>query len=247
MFDFTGKTVLLTGSCGGIGRVIAKTLYDCGATVGMSDRSADSLATYRTEFADQNRIFTFPCSLGVEGAEEQLAKDAETAMGKVDILVNNAGLTKDNLFMRMNDADWDLVLKVNLTSGFKLARALVRGMMKRRYGRIVGMASIVGAIGNVSQANYAASKAGMIAMSKCLAQEVASRGITVNCVAPGFVKTPMTDALSDAAKEKLTARIPMERLGMPQDIANAVLFLASEEASYITGQTIHVNGGMVML
>ena len=162
-------------------------------------------------------------------------------------MVNNAGLTKDNLFMRMKDEDWDLVLKVNLTAGFRLARAAIRGMMKRRYGRIVSMASIVGVTGNPGQANYSASKAGLIAMTKCLAAEVASRGITANCVAPGFIKTAMTDALPEEAKEKLTRNIPMARLGLPEDVANAVAFLASDEASYITGQTIHVNGGMAMI
>ena len=183
-----------------------------------------------------------------DGADiDALVAKAEKAAGAIDILINNAGLTKDNLFMRMKDEDWDLVLKVNLTAGFRLARAAIRGMMKRRYGRIVSMASIVGVIGNPGQANYAASKAGMIAMTKCLAAEVASRGITANCVAPGFIKTPMTDALPEEAKEKLTRNIPMARLGLPEDVANAVVFLASDEASYITGQTIHVNGGMAMI
>lgn len=195
----------------------------------------------------KDRVFAFSCNLG-DGADiDALVAKAEKAAGAIDILINNAGLTKDNLFMRMKDEDWDLVLKVNLTAGFRLARAAIRGMMKRRYGRIVSMASIVGVIGNPGQANYAASKAGMIAMTKCLAAEVASRGITANCVAPGFIKTPMTDALPEEAKEKLTRNIPMARLGLPEDVANAVVFLASDEASYITGQTIHVNGGMAMI
>lgn len=195
----------------------------------------------------KDRVFAFSCNLG-DGADiDALVAKAEKAAGAIDILVNNAGLTKDNLFMRMKDEDWDLVLKVNLTAGFRLARAAIRGMMKRRYGRIVSMASIVGVTGNPGQANYAASKAGMIAMTKCLAAEVASRGITANCVAPGFIKTPMTDALPEEAKEKLTRNIPMARLGLPEDVANAVVFLASDEASYITGQTIHVNGGIAMI
>ena len=243
--DFTGKCALVTGATGGIGRVIAKKLHDAGATVILTDMNQEKLDAYAAELTD--RVFAFSCNLG-DGADiDALVAKAEKAAGAIDILINNAGLTKDNLFMRMKDEDWDLVLKVNLTAGFRLARAAIRGMMKRRYGRIVSMASIVGVIGNPGQANYAASKAGMIAMTKCLAAEVASRGITANCVAPGFIKTPMTDALPEEAKEKLTRNIPMARLGLPEDVANAVVFLASDEASYITGQTIHVNGGMAMI
>ena len=239
--DFTGKCALVTGATGGIGRVIAKKLHDAGATVILTDMNQEKLDAYAAELKD--RVFAFSCNLG-DGADiDALVAKAEKAAGAIDILVNNAGLTKDNLFMRMKDEDWDLVLKVNLTAGFRLARAAIRGMMKRRYGRIVSMASIVGVTGNPGQANYAASKAGMIAMTKCLA----SRGITANCVAPGFIKTPMTDALPEEAKEKLTRNIPMARLGLPEDVANAVVFLASDEASYITGQTIHVNGGMSMI
>ncbi|OPZ78590.1 MAG: 3-oxoacyl-(acyl-carrier-protein) reductase FabG [Alphaproteobacteria bacterium ADurb.Bin438] len=213
--------------------------------MGLSDRNEEVLKEFAKELGE--RTFVLPCSLGEEGAEEQLIVDAEEKMGKIDILINNAGLTKDGLFMRMKDEDWDLVLKINLTSGFKLARAAIKGMMKRRFGRIIGIASIVGVTGNPGQANYSASKAGMIGMTKCLAAEVASRGITANCVAPGFIKTAMTDALSDDAKAKLTVNIPMARLGTAQDVANAVAFLASDEASYVTGQTIHVNGGMAMI
>ena len=243
--DFTGKCALVTGATGGIGRVIVKKLHDAGATVILTDMRQEALDEFAAKLKE--RVFAFACNLGDPADIDALVAKAEKAAGAIDILVNNAGLTKDNLFMRMKDEDWNLVLNVNLTAGFRLARAAVRGMMKRRYGRIVSMASIVGVTGNPGQANYSASKAGMIAMSKCLAAEVASRGITVNCVAPGFIKTAMTDALPEEAKEKLARNIPMARLGLPEDVANAVVFLASDEASYITGQTIHVNGGMAMI
>ncbi|MBR4127751.1 MAG: 3-oxoacyl-[Alphaproteobacteria bacterium] len=243
--DFTGKCALVTGATGGIGRVIVKKLHDAGATVILTDMRQEALDEYAAELKE--RVFAFACNLGDPADIDALVAKAEKAAGAIDILVNNAGLTKDNLFMRMKDEDWNLVLNVNLTAGFRLARAAVRGMMKRRYGRIVSMASIVGVTGNPGQANYSASKAGMIAMTKCLAAEVASRGITANCVAPGFIKTAMTDALPEEAKEKLARNIPMARLGLPEDVANAVVFLASDEASYITGQTIHVNGGMAMI
>lgn len=243
--DFTGKCALVTGATGGIGRVIVKKLHDAGATVILTDMRQEALDEYAAELKE--RVFAFACNLGDPADIDALVAKAEKAAGAIDILVNNAGLTKDNLFMRMKDEDWNLVLNVNLTAGFRLARATVRGMMKRRYGRIVSMASIVGVTGNPGQANYSASKAGMIAMTKCLAAEVASRGITANCVAPGFIKTAMTDALPEEAKEKLARNIPMARLGLPEDVANAVVFLASDEASYITGQTIHVNGGMAMI
>ena len=243
--DFTGKCALVTGATGGIGRVIVKKLHDAGATVILTDMRQETLDEYAAELKE--RVFAFACNLGDPADIDALVAKAEKAAGAIDILVNNAGLTKDNLFMRMKDEDWNLVLNVNLTAGFRLARAAVRGMMKRRYGRIVSMASIVGVTGNPGQANYSASKAGMIAMTKCLAAEVASRGITANCVAPGFIKTAMTDALPEEAKEKLARNIPMARLGLPEDVANAVVFLASDEASYITGQTIHVNGGMAMI
>ncbi len=243
--DFTGKCALVTGATGGIGRVIVKKLHDAGATVILTDMRQESLDEFAAELKE--RVFAFACNLGDPADIDALVSKAEKAAGAIDILVNNAGLTKDNLFMRMKDEDWNLVLNVNLTAGFRLARAAIRGMMKRRYGRIISMASVVGVTGNPGQANYSASKAGMIGMTKCLAAEVASRGITANCVAPGFIKTAMTDALPEEAKEKLARSIPMARLGLPEDVANAVVFLASDEASYITGQTIHVNGGMAMI
>lgn len=243
--DFTGKCALVTGATGGIGRVIVKKLHDAGATVIITDMRQETLDEFAAELKE--RVFAFACNLGDPADIDALVAKAEKAAGAIDILVNNAGLTKDNLFLRMKDEDWNLVLNVNLTAGFRLARAAIRGMMKRRYGRIVSMASVVGVTGNPGQANYSASKAGMIGMTKCLAAEVASRGITANCVAPGFIKTAMTDALPEEAKEKLARGIPMARLGLPEDVANAVVFLASDEASYITGQTIHVNGGMAMI
>lgn len=243
--DFTGKCALVTGATGGIGRVIVKKLHDAGATVIITDMRQEALDEFAAELKE--RVFAFACNLGDPAGIDALVAKAEKAAGAIDILVNNAGLTKDNLFMRMKDEDWNLVLNVNLTAGFRLARAAIRGMMKRRYGRIISMASVVGVTGNPGQANYSASKAGMIGMTKCLAAEVASRGITANCVAPGFIKTAMTDALPEEAKEKLARSIPMARLGLPEDVANAVVFLASDEASYITGQTIHVNGGMAMI
>lgn len=243
--DFTGKCALVTGATGGIGRVIVKKLHDAGATVILTDMRQEALDEFAAELKE--RVFAFACNLGDPVDIDALVSKAEKAAGAIDILVNNAGLTKDNLFMRMKDEDWNLVLNVNLTAGFRLARAAIRGMMKRRYGRIISMASVVGVTGNPGQANYSASKAGMIGMTKCLAAEVASRGITANCVAPGFIKTAMTDALPEEAKEKLARSIPMARLGLPEDVANAVVFLASDEASYITGQTIHVNGGMAMI
>lgn len=243
--DFTGKSALVTGATGGIGRAIVKKLHDAGATVILTDRNQEMLDQFAADLKE--RVFAFSCDLGNPKDIEALIAKAEKAAGAVDIIVNNAGLTKDNLFMRMKDEDWDLVLNVNLTAGFRLIRAAIRGMMKRRYGRIVSMASVVGVTGNPGQANYSASKAGMIGMTKCLAAEVASRGITANCVAPGFIKTAMTDALPEEAKEKLARSIPMGRLGLPEDVANAVAFLASDEASYITGQTLHVNGGMAMI
>lgn len=243
--DFTGKCALITGATGGIGRAVVKKLHGAGATVILTDMRQETLDAFAAELKE--RVFAFSCNLGDPDDVNALVEKAEKAAGKIDILINNAGLTKDNLFMRMKDEEWALVLNVNLTAGFRLARAVVRGMMKRRYGRIVSMASVVGVTGNPGQANYAASKAGLIAMTKCLAAELASRGITANCVAPGFVKTPMTDALPEDAKEKLAKTIPMGRLGLPEDIADAVGFLAGDEASYITGQTLHVNGGMAMI
>ena len=245
MLDFTGKTALITGATGGIGRQIAKKLHALGATLALTDMDLEKLKELQAELG--GRVFVYPTNLTNPESLAALARGAENDMGKIDILVNNAGITKDGLSMRMTDEQWQKVLDVNLTAGFQLARAVIPGMMKRRYGRIVSMASVVGVMGNAGQANYAASKAGLIAMSKCMAQELAGRGITLNCVAPGFIKTPMTDVLPDAAKEALMQKIPMGRLGTAADVANAVVFLASDEAAYITGQTIHVNGGMAML
>lgn len=245
MFDLTGKCALVTGATGGIGGAIARALYVRGATVGLSGTRQAVLNELAAELGE--RAYVLPCDLADPAAVEALPKQAETAMGQIDVLVNNAGLTRDNLFMRMKDEEWDTVLAVNLTSAFKLSRAVVRGMMKRRWGRIIGVASVVGVTGNPGQANYAASKAGMIGMSKSLAQEIASRGITVNCVAPGMIKTPMTDALDEAQQMRLLAAIPAGKFGDPVDVAACVLFLASQEAAYMTGQTLHTNGGMAMI
>ena len=246
MFDLTGKAALVTGATGGIGGEIAKALHAAGATVGLSGTRAGVLEELAAELGGE-RVHVLPANLGDADGPDGLAKAAEEAMGAVDILVNNAGLTRDNLAMRMKDEEWDQVIAVNLTAAFRLSRACLRGMMKRRFGRIIGITSIVGVTGNPGQANYAASKAGMIGMSKSLAQEVASRGITVNCVAPGFIETAMTDALTDDQKAKLMPSIPAARMGKPEEIAAATLYLASEEAAYVTGQTLHVNGGMAMI
>ncbi len=245
MFDFSGKCALVTGAAGGIGRAIARQLHGQGATIALTDMNRAGMEEVAKELGE--RVHILEANLTDPEAAGQLISEAEKAMGRIDILVNNAGLTRDNLGMRMKDDEWQLVLDVNLTAAFRLARACLRPMMKQRGGRIIGIASIVGAIGNAGQANYAASKGGMIAMGKSLAQEVASRGITVNSVAPGFIATPMTDALSDEQKQRLVANIPGGRLGTPEDVATVVTFLASDEAAYITGQTIHVNGGMAML
>ena len=245
MFDFSGKCALVTGAAGGIGRAIARQLHGQGATVALTDMNRAGMEELAKELGE--RVHVLEANLTDPEAAGQLVAAAEKAMGRIDILVNNAGLTRDNLAMRMKDEDWQLVLDVNLTAAFRLARACLRPMMKQRSGRIIGMASIVGAIGNAGQANYAASKGALIAMGKSLAQEVASRGITVNSVAPGFIATPMTDALLDEQKQRLIANIPGGRLGTPEDVATAVTFLASDEAAYITGQTLHVNGGMAML
>jgi 3-oxoacyl-[acyl-carrier protein] reductase len=245
MFDLSGKTALVTGASGGIGNQIARTLHAAGANVGLAGTRESVLQALADELGDGAHVLVADLSTA-EGATELAAK-AETAMGGLDILVNNAGITRDGLAMRMKDEDWDAVLEVNLTSGFRLIRAALRGMMKRRHGRIIGITSVVGVTGNPGQANYAATKAGMIGMSKSLAQEVASRGITVNCVAPGFIATPMTDELPEAQKQALTQAIPVGRLGEGGDIAAACLYLASDEAAYVTGQTLHVNGGMAMI
>lgn len=245
MFDLTGKNALVTGASGGIGGEIAKALHAAGATVGLSGTRVEPLEALATELGE--RVHVLPCNLSDAAAVDALPKQAAEAMGSVDILVNNAGITRDNLFMRMSDDEWESVLNVNLTSTMRLCKGVIRGMMKARWGRIVNISSIVGATGNPGQANYAASKAGMIGMSKSIAYEVASRGITVNCVAPGFIATAMTDKLTDDQKEKINVQIPAARMGTPEEIAAAVLYLASNEAGYTTGATIHVNGGMAML
>ena len=245
MFDLSGKTALVTGASGGIGGAIARAVHAGGATVALSGTRRDALDALAGELGERARVFT--CDLSDPEAAGALPGQVESGLGPVDILVNNAGLTRDNLAMRMKDEEWDQVLQVNLTAGFRLARASLRGMMKRRWGRIIAITSVVGQTGNPGQANYAASKAGMTGLSKALAQEVASRGITVNCVAPGFIETPMTAGLPEAQQEKLLAAIPVGRLGRPEDVAACTVFLASEEAGYVTGQTLHVNGGMAMI
>lgn len=245
MFDLTGKSALVTGATGGIGAAIARALHARGATVAVSGTREAVLAELAADLG--SRAHVLACNLADREAVKGLVPLAEEAMGGLDILVNNAGLTRDNLAMRMKDEEWDQVLNVNLTAGFQLARAALKGMMKRRFGRIVGITSVVGVTGNAGQSNYAASKAGMIGMSKSLAQEVASRGITVNCIAPGFIATPMTEALNDRQREAILGNIPSSRLGEPSEIAAAAVYLASDEAGYMTGQTLHVNGGMAMI
>lgn len=245
MFDLTGKTALVTGASGGIGSDIARALHGQGATVALSGTRREALDGLAAELGGHTHVL--PCNLSDAAAVDALPKQAEDAMGGLDILVNNAGLTRDNLFMRMKDEEWDEVIRVNLTAAFRLSRASLRGMMKRRFGRIIGITSVVGVMGNPGQGNYAASKAGMIGMTKSLAQEVASRNITANCVAPGFIRSAMTDALTDDQKGRIMGTIPAGRLGEASEIAAAVVFLASNEAAYVTGQTIHVNGGMAMI
>lgn len=245
MFDLTGKNALVTGASGGIGAEIARQLHAAGASVGLSGTRVDPLEALAAELGD--RAHVLPCNLSDMAAVDALPKQAAEAMGSVDVLVNNAGITRDNLFMRMSDDEWQSVLNVNLTATFKLCKGVMRGMMKARWGRIINISSIVGAIGNPGQANYAASKAGMIGMSKSLAYEVASRGITVNAVAPGFIETAMTDKLTDDQKSGIMGQIPAGRMGTPAEISSAVLYLASPEAAYVTGTTLHVNGGMAML
>jgi 3-oxoacyl-[acyl-carrier protein] reductase len=235
---------LVTGASGGIGGEIAKALHQAGASVGLSGTRVEPLEVLAAELGD--RAHVLPCNLSDAEAVEALPKDAAAAMGSVDVLVNNAGITRDNLFMRMSDEEWAQVIEVNLTSTFRLCRGVLRGMMKARWGRIVNISSVVGAAGNPGQGNYAAAKAGMVGMSKSLAYEVASRGITVNCVAPGFIATAMTDKLTDDQKAKINTQIPAGRMGTPEEIAAATLYLASSEAAYVTGATIHVNGGMAM-
>jgi len=246
MFDLTGKTALVTGATGGIGGEIAKALHKQGATVVLSGTRAEALESLKNELG--SRVFTATCNLSDKESVEGLVKAAEAAAGApIDILVNNAGITRDNLFMRMKDEEWDQVIAVNLTAAFRLSRAVLRGMMKKRWGRIIQITSVVGETGNGGQGNYAAAKAGLVGMSKSLAAEVASRNITVNCVAPGFIATPMTDALTDAQKEAVFGKIPAGRMGTPAEIAAAVAYLASEEAGYVTGETLQINGGMAMI
>jgi len=244
MFDLSGRSALVTGASGGIGGAIARALHAQGAVVVLSGRRRDALDALAAELGE--RASVVQADLAEPGAPERLIAAAEAAGGP-DILVNNAGLTRDNLALRLKDEDWQTVLDVNLSAGFRLIRAALRGMMKRRYGRIVNITSIVAVTGNPGQANYAAAKAGLIGMSKALAAEVASRGITVNCVAPGFIETAMTDALGEDQRARLLARIPAGRLGSGADVAAAVGYLASAEAAYVTGQTLHVNGGMAMI
>jgi len=245
VFDLTGKTALVTGASGGLGGAIARALHRQGAAVALSGTRREALEALAGELGQ--RVHALPCDLADAAAVEALVPAAEAVMGSLDILVNNAGVTRDNLFMRMKDAEWDTVIAVDLTAAFRLSRACLKGMMRRRFGRIVGITSIVGVTGNPGQGNYAAAKAGMIGMSKALAAEVASRGITVNCIAPGFIASPMTDGLNDKQREAILASVPMGRLGAGADIGAAAVYLASDEAAYVTGQTLHVNGGMAMI
>jgi 3-oxoacyl-[acyl-carrier protein] reductase len=245
MFDLSGKTALVTGASGGIGQAIAQTLHAQGAHVVLSGTRLEALETLAAELGPRTALVT--ANLGDAASVDALVGEAEAAAGApLDILVSNAGLTRDGLLMRMKDEDWETVIRVNLDAYFRLSRAVLRGMMKRRWGRIIGITSVVGVTGNAGQTNYAASKAGMIGFSKSLAQEVASRGVTVNCVAPGFIASPMTDVLTEPQRDGILSRIPAGRLGQGSEIASACLYLASEEAGYVTGQTLHVNGGMVM-
>jgi 3-oxoacyl-[acyl-carrier protein] reductase len=245
MFDLSGKTALVTGATGGIGGGIARMLHKQGATVGISGTRREALDALAAELG--SRVHVLPCNLSNAEDVEKLVPAAEAAMEKVDILVNNAGLNRDALFVRIKDEDWDQVLAVDLTAAFRLSRAAVYPMMRRRYGRIVNITSIVGVTGNAGQANYTAAKAGLVGMSKSLAQEVAGRNVTVNCVAPGFVKSAMTDALSEKIREGILEKVPMKKLGSPEDVAACVVYLASDEAGWVTGQTFHVNGGMAMI
>jgi len=246
MFDLTGKAALVTGASGGIGGAIARALHGQGATVTLSGTRAEALEQLKASLGDRAHVVA--ARMDDAADIDRLAKEAEAAMGgKLDILVNNAGITRDNISMRMKDEEWEKVLQVNLTGTFRLTRAAMRGMMKRRFGRVINITSIVGVTGNAGPAIYAAAKAGLIGMSKSLAQELASRGITVNCLAPGFIATPMTDVLTDDQKKAILGRGPAGRLGTPEEIAAGVVYLASDEAAYVTGQTLHINGGMAMI
>jgi 3-oxoacyl-[acyl-carrier protein] reductase len=245
MFDLSGKAALVTGASGGIGGAIARALHKQGAMVTLSGTRVDALEKLKGELGERAHVIT--ARMDDAADIDRLIKDAEAAMGKIDILVNNAGITRDNISMRMKDEEWEKVLQVNLTGTFRLTRAAMRGMMRRRFGRVINITSIVGVTGNPGQANYAAAKAGLIGMSKSLAQELASRAITVNCVAPGIIATPMTDVLTDEQKTAILGRVPAGRLGTPDEIAAGVVYLASDEAAYVTGQTLHINGGMAMI
>jgi 3-oxoacyl-[acyl-carrier protein] reductase len=245
MFDLTGKCALVTGASGGIGGAIAKALHEAGATVGLSGTRVEPLESLAAELGE--RAHVLPCNLSDPEAVDALPKQAIEAMGALDILVNNAGITRDQIFMRMSDEEWQSVIDVNLTSTMRLCRGVMRPMMKARWGRIINISSVVGAIGNPGQANYAASKAGMVGLTKSIAYEVATRGITANAVAPGFIATAMTDKLTEDQKAKINSQIPAARMGAPEEIAAAVLYLASPEAGYVTGTTLHVNGGMAMV
>ena len=245
MFSLQGKKALVTGASGGIGAAIAKTLHDAGATVAISGTRVAVLEEVKASIGE--RVHVLPCNLSNAEDVEKLIPAAEAAMGGLDILVNNAGITKDGLAMRMKDEDWQAVIDVNLTSTFRLCRSAMRGMMKQRFGRIINITSIVGVTGNPGQANYVASKSALIGLTKSMAIELATRGITANCVAPGFIATPMTEVLNDKQKEAILGRIPAGKMGAPADVASACLYLASDEAGYMTGQTLHINGGMAMI
>jgi 3-oxoacyl-[acyl-carrier protein] reductase len=244
MFDLTGKKALVTGATGGIGGGIARALHSQGASVTLSGTRREALDALASSLGE--RVQIVEANLSDRDSVEELVPAAEAAMGGLDILVNNAGVTRDNLFLRMKDEEWDTVIAVNLTAAFRLSRAAVKGMMRRRFGRIINIGSVVGSTGNPGQGNYAASKAGLVGMTKALAAEVASRGITVNCIAPGFIESPMTEALNEKQREAILATIPMSRLGTGDEIAAAAIYLASAESAYMTGQTLHVNGGMAM-
>src|ERR1700733_540132 len=245
MFDLTGKTALVTGATGTIGASIARMLHAQGATVALSGTRRDVLDELASELA--NRVHVLPCNLADREATDALVPRAEEVMGQLDVLVANAGITKDNLLVQLRDEDWDDVIAINLSATFRLSRAAVRGMMRRRFGRIIAMTSVVGVTGNPGQANYVAAKAGIAGMIKAIAQEYAKRGVTANCVAPGFIVTPMTDRLNDKQREAILGKVPASRAGTAEEVAAAVVFLASNEAAYVTGQTLHVNGGMVMI
>ncbi len=245
MFDLSGKTALVTGASSGIGTAIAKALHKQGAIVAISGTRKDALDTIAAEMKD--RVHVLPCNLADKDAVEALIPSANEKMERVDILVNNAGITKDNIFIRFKDEDWDQVIAVNLTASFRLTRAVAKDMMRKRFGRVIGITSVVGFTGNAGQGNYAAAKAGMVAMMKSLGAELASRNVTANCIAPGMIATPMTDVLNEAQRKASLDAVPAKRLGTPDEIAAAAVFLASDEAAYVTGTTIHVNGGMAML